>query len=217
MLVGPTNWSWTSVSRATSGCGLLQGQGVQGTLWPLAASKPSPDNLNRSSCYFEVVASLTEPAVQHHSPLCYVGNWRSTPEYAQGEEQAGTGHRAQGRQFPKSSRHRACPTARPPRGSSSCSRWLFGLFQDPALYKQTTRPVVIPGKPRPTPTQRQSTRPAVLARTAKPPHGSSTPCQSKLLTGRPSGPDMETQPAPSASNYYGRQSSSPAAPACRNS
>lgn len=58
MLVGPTNWSWTSVSRATSGCGLLQGQGVQGTLWPLAASQPSPDNLNRSSCYFEVVASL---------------------------------------------------------------------------------------------------------------------------------------------------------------
>lgn len=29
-----------------------------------AASKPSPDNLNRSSCYFEVVTACTEPAVQ---------------------------------------------------------------------------------------------------------------------------------------------------------
>lgn len=29
VLVGPTNWSWITVSCATSGCELLQGQGVQ--------------------------------------------------------------------------------------------------------------------------------------------------------------------------------------------
>lgn len=40
VLVGPTNWSLITVSRATSGCELLQGQGVQGhTL----ATGPSPN------------------------------------------------------------------------------------------------------------------------------------------------------------------------------
>lgn len=45
VLLGPTNWSWSTVSRATSGCGLLQGQGAQAH--SLRTSKSSPDNLNR--------------------------------------------------------------------------------------------------------------------------------------------------------------------------
>lgn len=45
VLVGPTNWYWITVSRATSGCELLQGQGVQGTLWPPPVQSRQPKSI----------------------------------------------------------------------------------------------------------------------------------------------------------------------------
>lgn len=102
VLVGPTNWSWKTVSRATSGCGLLQGQGVQRTLWPLGrlqaqSRQPKSIIMLLQGCYSLYRAGCASPLSIHH--LDNSGSQvyrRNTHREKERNRQAGTG-----RQFSK--------------------------------------------------------------------------------------------------------------------